>query len=94
MVAGGGSFRFWLLYCNERAKRQIGAASELPTNSPKTDELKNLVQSCVAVVHSSRSRIIGSIESARCAGIHVASSPSNNIARTVPAKTIGSRGVA
>jgi hypothetical protein len=44
--------------------------------------------------HSSRSSIKGSTDSARCAGIHVASSPSNNIARTTPANTSGSRGVA
>ena len=47
-----------------------------------------------APIHSSRSRIKGSTDSARCAGIHVASSPSNNIARTTPANTSGSRGVA
>ena len=44
--------------------------------------------------HSSRSNIMGSTDSARRAGIHVASSPSNDIARTTPAKTSGSRGVA
>jgi hypothetical protein len=44
------------------------------------------------VVHSSRSRIAGSMESARCAGIHVATSPNNDIARTVPTNTNGSRG--
>src|SRR5437660_3464342 len=45
-------------------------------------------------VHSSRSRIKGSTDSARCAGIHVASSPSNDIAKTTPTNTSGSRGVA
>jgi hypothetical protein len=45
-------------------------------------------------IHSSRSKIKGSTESARCAGIHVASSPSNDIARTTPANTRGSRGFA
>lgn len=49
---------------------------------------------CAAVVHSSRSSVIGSIDSARCAGIHVATSPSNNIARTAPPNTSGSWGVA
>ena len=44
--------------------------------------------------HSSRSSVTGSIDSARCAGIHVAISPSNAIARTTPARTSGSRGVA
>src|SRR5437660_635107 len=34
------------------------------------------------------------IDSDRCAGIHVASSPSNAIAKTTPANTSGSRGVA
>ena len=43
---------------------------------------------------SSRSRIRGLTESARCAGIHVASSPSKAIATTTPASTNGSRGVA
>ena len=42
--------------------------------------------------HSSRSRINGSTDSARCAGIHVASRSSNDIARTTPASTRGSRG--
>src|SRR6266487_2825565 len=45
-------------------------------------------------IHSSRSSIAGSTESARCAGIHVASSPSNDMATTTPASTSGSRGVA
>ena len=36
----------------------------------------------------------GSTDSARCAGIHVASSPSKAIARTTPPSTSGSRGVA
>src|SRR5215469_4119039 len=44
--------------------------------------------------HSSRRSIAGSTDSARCAGIHVAISPSNAIARTVPVNTRGSRGVA
>jgi hypothetical protein len=52
------------------------------------------VPACAAVVHSSRSSIIGSTDSARCAGIHVASSPSKAITRTTPANTSGSRGVA
>ena len=45
-------------------------------------------------IHSSRSSIMGSIDRARCAGIHVASIPSKDIARTTPAKTSGSLGVA
>jgi hypothetical protein len=45
-------------------------------------------------LYSSRSNINGSIESARCAGIHVASSPSINITRTAQVNTSGSRGVA
>jgi hypothetical protein len=45
-------------------------------------------------IHCSRSSIMGSIDSARCAGIQVASSPSNDIPRTTPANTSGSRGVA
>ena len=45
-------------------------------------------------IHSSRSRTKGSTNSARCAGIHVATSPSNAIANTTPANTSGSRGVA
>ena len=44
--------------------------------------------------HSSRNRIAGSIESARCAGIQVATNPSRPIANTAPANTKGSRGVA
>lgn len=45
-------------------------------------------------IHSSRSSIDGSTDSARRAGIQVASSPSNDIARSTPANTSGSRGVA
>jgi hypothetical protein len=45
-------------------------------------------------IHSSRSRINGSTDKARCAGIHVASRPSNDMVRTTPANTIGSRGLA
>ena len=52
------------------------------------------LSSFAAVVHSSCSRIVGSTDSARCAGIHVATSPSNDMARTTPANTSGSRGVA
>ena len=44
--------------------------------------------------HSSRSSGTGFTESARCAGIHIARSPSSNIANTMPANTSGSRGVA
>src|SRR5215831_6915594 len=47
-----------------------------------------------SVHHSSRSRIKGSTDRARCAGIQVASSPSNDMARTTPANTNGSRGEA
>jgi len=47
-----------------------------------------------AVVHSSRSNTKGSIDSARRAGIHVATSPSSDMATTTPANTSGSRGVA
>ena len=43
---------------------------------------------------ASRSRIMGSTDSARRAGIHVASSPISAIATTAPANTTGSRGVA
>src|SRR5205823_7671681 len=45
-------------------------------------------------VHSSRRRINGFTDRARCAGIHVPNSPSNAIATTTPARTTGSRGVA
>ena len=45
-------------------------------------------------VHSSRSSAAGSIDSARRAGIHAASSPNKNIARTTPDNTTGSRVVA
>lgn len=48
----------------------------------------------ITPIQSSRSNIAGSIESARCAGIHVATNPSNAIATTTPANTNGSRGVA
>jgi Transposase len=48
----------------------------------------------IKLIHSSRSRIAGSIDSARCAGIQVATRPSNVIARTTPVNTRGSRGVA
>src|SRR5450755_3212046 len=41
--------------------------------------------------HSSRSSFNGSSESARCAGIHVASRPRNNIAKITPPSTSGSR---
>ena len=51
-------------------------------------------QLCNVVTHSSRSRTRGLMDSARCAGIHVASNPSAAIARTTPARTRGSRGVA
>ena len=45
-------------------------------------------------IHSSRSSIIGSTDSARRAGSHVARSPNSPIATTTPANTSGSRGVA
>jgi hypothetical protein len=44
--------------------------------------------------YSSRSRTKGSRDRARSAGIHVAATPSRDIARTTPARTSGSRGVA
>jgi hypothetical protein len=47
-----------------------------------------------ARIYSSRNRIIGSSDRVRCAGIQVAASPSDAIARTTPASTRGSRGVA
>jgi hypothetical protein len=43
---------------------------------------------------SSRSRTIGSTESARCAGIHVAARPNEAMARTTPANTKWIAGVA
>jgi hypothetical protein len=45
-------------------------------------------------IHSARSSITGSTDSARCAGIQVASRPISDIAKTTPASTTGSRGVA
>lgn len=54
----------------------------------------NRSELCNVVTYSSRSRIRGLTESARCAGIHVASNPSAAIARITPASTSGSRGVA
>jgi hypothetical protein len=65
------------------------ADSPIPDASSSTNELPG----CTAV-HSSRSSTQGSSDSARRAGIHVASSPTNAIARTTPASTKGSRGVA
>ena len=44
--------------------------------------------------HSSLSKITGFTDNARCAGIHVATNPSSNIATTTPPSTTGSRGVA
>ena len=44
--------------------------------------------------YSSRNRISGSADNARCAGIHVASRPSRHMATTTPPSTSGSRGVA
>lgn len=44
--------------------------------------------------YSSRSNIAGSTDSARWAGTEAASNPTNDIARTTPTSTIGSRGVA
>lgn len=44
--------------------------------------------------YSSRRSVAGSIDSARRAGIHVATSPSNAIARTAPVMTSGSKGLA
>lgn len=45
-----------------------------------------------ALLHSSRSRIIGSTASALCAGIHAAASPSASIVSTTPPNTSGSFG--
>ena len=44
-------------------------------------------------IYSSRSSVTGSSERARCAGIHVANSPSSAIATTRPPNTSGSRGL-
>jgi hypothetical protein len=46
------------------------------------------------IVHSSRSRLAGSIPRARRAGIHAASSPNRAIVAVTPPSTRGSRGVA
>jgi hypothetical protein len=54
----------------------------------------NCIQKAAVPVHSSRSRIKGSTEMARCAGTHVATRPTSAMARTTPASTSGSRGVA
>src|SRR5260370_15427880 len=53
--------------------------------------LLDIPQTCI---HSSRSSIKGSAFSARCAGIHAASSPSASMVRTTPPGTTGSRAVA
>jgi hypothetical protein len=48
----------------------------------------------LAFSHSSRNRINGSTDSARCAGTHVDSRPSSAMAATTPPSTNGSRGLA
>src|ERR1700733_16268648 len=53
-----------------------------------------LIRGGTPLPQSSRSRIRGLTESARCAGIHVATRPSKAMATTTPARTNGSRGVA
>ena len=65
-------------------------------NGPVFRVIENLLQRSVPIApsHSSRSNIIGSTDSARRAGIQAATSPSTAIARTTPANTRGSRGVA
>jgi len=45
----------------------------------------------VQPTHSPRSNIAGSIDSARRTGIHLATSPSKDIARATPVSTSGSR---
>src|ERR1039457_6486959 len=45
-------------------------------------------------IYSSRSRLRGFTNKARCAGTQVARRPSNNMARTTPPRTSGSRGLA
>jgi hypothetical protein len=56
--------------------------------------LSPTIQPLRKAFHSSRSSIAGSIDNARCAGIHVATSPSKAIATTTPVNTSGSQGVA
>jgi hypothetical protein len=82
-----------LSHCGHLRRSQADA-EEFQRLERKRQDVEEAIPARAVVVHSSRSRIMGSIESARCAGIQVASSPSSNIARTVPAKTSGSRGVA
>jgi len=49
------------------------------------------ISACATVAHSSRSSMIGSIDSARCAGFHVASGPSIDcVTYAVAWKTDGS----
>ena len=57
-------------------------------------DLRGIDGTSAAWFHCSRNRVQGSIDNARCAGIHIASSPTNNIARTTPPSTRGSLGVA
>src|SRR5262245_58698385 len=58
---------------------------------PPTDDR---ISQATNPTHSARSNIRGLTDSSRCAGIQVASSPSDSITRTTPANTSGSRGVA
>jgi hypothetical protein len=83
-------------------KLQLVAAKPLYRRSRRCpicfkDLVENVECSCIcrpAWPHSSRSSIKGSAPNARCAGIQVASRPSSSMARTTPANTSGSRGVA
>jgi hypothetical protein len=74
---------FALLSPVARLFQRFGEVSNVPVFFDPLPEL-----------HSSRSSFKGSAPNARCAGIQVASRPSSSMARTTPANTSGSRGVA
>ena len=71
-----------------RVLRWFASSPAMNANTPPQGE------GFSAPVYSSRSKTSGSTESARRAGIHVASKPSSDIARTTAINTSGSRGVA
>jgi hypothetical protein len=94
-VASAGGRRYLLqLRTNQRPAQR----AMLPPRSPFLPQVSTVLKCAETLslkpIHSSRSNIMGSTDSARRAGIQAAISPSDNIARTTPVTTSGSRGVA
>jgi hypothetical protein len=83
-----------LVGCRDDEHVARGSGFKSRHSCPHGNSVSLAANSSLWMVHSSCSKVMGSTDSVRRAGIHVATTPSSDIVTTTPANTNGSRGVA